>query len=89
MRRTAQLESKGLVALRFVDNFGKVTETYPANPNGSANGITAVTSESGRVTIMMPHRACLPHREQLRHPENWGEDSPWMRIFRNARKQLG
>lgn len=55
MRRTAQLESKGLVALRFVDNFGKVTETYPANPNGSANGITAVTSESGRVTIMMPH----------------------------------
>ena len=51
----AQLESKGLVALRFVDNFGKVTETYPANPNGSVNGITAVTSESGRATIMMPH----------------------------------
>ncbi len=45
----------GLVALRFVDNFGKVTETYPANPNGSPNGITAVTSESGRATIMMPH----------------------------------
>ena len=43
------------VALRFVDNFGKVTETYPANPNGSVNGITAVTSESGRATIMMPH----------------------------------
>jgi phosphoribosylformylglycinamidine (FGAM) synthase-like amidotransferase family enzyme len=51
----AQLESKGLVALRFVDNFGKVTESYPANPNGSPNGITAVTSESGRATIMMPH----------------------------------
>ena len=51
----AQLESKGTVALRFVDNFGKVTETYPANPNGSVNGITAVTSESGRATIMMPH----------------------------------
>lgn len=51
----AQLESKGLVALRFVDNFGKVTENYPANPNGSPNGITAVTSESGRATIMMPH----------------------------------
>ncbi|WP_427033283.1 phosphoribosylformylglycinamidine synthase [Enterobacter hormaechei] len=86
----AQLESKGLVALRFVDNFGKVTETYPANPNGSANGITAVTSESGRVTIMMPH----PERvfrtvSNSWHPENWGEDSPWMRIFRNARKQLG
>ena len=86
----AQLESKGLVALRFVDNFGKVTETYPANPNGSANGITAVTSESGRATIMMPH----PERvfrtvSNSWHPENWGEDSPWMRIFRNARKQLG
>ncbi|MGQ7572569.1 phosphoribosylformylglycinamidine synthase subunit PurQ, partial [Streptococcus suis] len=51
----AALESKGLVALRYVDNFGKVTETYPANPNGSPNGITAVTTENGRVTIMMPH----------------------------------
>jgi phosphoribosylformylglycinamidine synthase, single chain form len=86
----AALESKGLVALRFVDNFGKVTETYPANPNGSPNGITAVTTESGRVTIMMPH----PERvfrtvANSWHPENWGEDGPWMRIFRNARKQLG
>lgn len=86
----AALESKGLVALRYIDNFGAVTETYPANPNGSPNGITAVTSESGRVTIMMPH----PERvfrtvANSWHPANWGEDSPWMRIFRNARKQLG
>ncbi len=86
----AQLESKGLVALRYVDNLGKLTETYPANPNGSPNGITAVTTENGRVTIMMPH----PERvfrtvSNSWHPENWGEDSPWMRIFRNARKQLG
>ncbi len=86
----AALESKGLVALRYIDNFGAVTETYPANPNGSPNGITAVTSESGRATIMMPH----PERvfrsvSNSWHPENWGEDSPWMRIFRNARKQLG
>ncbi|MGJ0481848.1 phosphoribosylformylglycinamidine synthase [Pantoea agglomerans] len=86
----AALESKGLVALRFVDNFGKVTETYPANPNGSPNGITAVTNESGRVTIMMPH----PERvfrtvSNSWHPAEWGEDSPWMRIFRNARRQLG
>ncbi|KAA1139502.1 hypothetical protein D3H39_26755, partial [Citrobacter portucalensis] len=54
------------------------------------NGITAVTTENGRVTIMMPH----PERvfrtvSNSWHPENWGEDSPWMRIFRNARKQLG
>ncbi|MEJ4045219.1 phosphoribosylformylglycinamidine synthase [Erwinia sp. SLM-02] len=86
----AQLEQKGLVALRFVDNFGNVTQQYPANPNGSPNGITAVTNESGRVTIMMPH----PERvfrtvSNSWHPEEWGEDSPWMRIFRNARKQLG
>ena len=86
----AALESKGLVALRYIDNLGAVTENYPANPNGSPNGITAVTSESGRVTIMMPH----PERvfrtvANSWHPANWGEDSPWMRIFRNARKQLG
>nr|WP_024965404.1 phosphoribosylformylglycinamidine synthase [Pantoea sp. IMH] len=86
----ATLESKGLVALRYVDNFGKVTQHYPANPNGSPNGITAVTNESGRVTIMMPH----PERvfrtvSNSWHPQEWGEDSPWMRLFRNARKQLG
>lgn len=86
----ATLEHKGLVALRFVDNFGNVTQQYPANPNGSPNGITAVTNESGRVTIMMPH----PERvfrtvSNSWHPAEWGEDSPWMRIFRNARQQLG
>ncbi|MDU6412528.1 MAG: phosphoribosylformylglycinamidine synthase, partial [Yersiniaceae bacterium] len=86
----AQLEHQGLVALRYVDNSGSVTETYPANPNGSPNGITAVTNASGRVTVMMPH----PERvfrtvSNSWHPDNWGEDSPWMRMFRNARRQLG
>lgn len=86
----SQLEHANLVALRFVDNNGHVTESYPANPNGSPNGITAVTNLSGRVTVMMPH----PERvfrtvSNSWHPENWGEDSPWMRMFRNARKQLG
>lgn len=85
----AQLESKGLVALRYIDNAGMVTQDYPANPNGSTNGITAVTNESGCVTIMIPH----PERvfrtvTNSWHPAEWGEDSPWMRIFRNARKQL-
>ncbi|WP_145594795.1 phosphoribosylformylglycinamidine synthase [Yersinia aleksiciae] len=84
------LEQNNLVALRFVDNYGAVTEQYPANPNGSANGITAVTSANGRATVMMPH----PERvfrtvSHSWHPEEWGEDSPWMRMFRNARKQLG
>lgn len=84
------LEQSGLVALRFVDNLVQVTEQYPANPNGSPNGITALTTTDGRVTIMMPH----PERvyrtvSNSWHPDNWGEDGPWMRIFRNARKQLG
>ena len=86
----AALENHGLVALRFVNNAGQVTEAYPANPNGSPNGITAVTSANGRATVMMPH----PERvfrtvSNSWHPEEWGEDSPWMRMFRNARKQLG
>jgi phosphoribosylformylglycinamidine synthase len=86
----AAIEHHNLVALRFVDNNGNVTERYPANPNGSPNGITAVTNSSGRVTVMMPH----PERvfrtvSNSWHPETWGEDSPWMRMFRNARKQLG
>ena len=84
------LENSGLVAARYINHFGQVTEVYPANPNGSPNGITAVTSNDGRATIMMPH----PERvfrtvTNSWHPDNWGEDSPWMRIFRNARKQLG
>ncbi|GAA0512483.1 phosphoribosylformylglycinamidine synthase [Tatumella terrea] len=84
------LQAAGLVALRYVDNYGQPTETYPANPNGSPQGITAVTNTSGRVTIMMPH----PERvfrtvSNSWHPQEWGEDSPWMRIFRNARQQLG
>ncbi|OZI14219.1 phosphoribosylformylglycinamidine synthase [Sodalis-like symbiont of Philaenus spumarius] len=86
----AMIERAGLVALRYVDNYGKVTENYPANPNGSPNGITAVNNTSGRVTLTMPH----PERvfrtvSHSWHPAEWGEDGPWMRLFRNARKQLG
>lgn len=84
------LENSQLVSLRYIDNMAMVTEGYPANPNGSVNGITAVTTKDGRSTIMMPH----PERvfrtvSHSWHPDNWGEDSPWMRIFRNARQQLG
>ncbi|MFP3019575.1 MAG: phosphoribosylformylglycinamidine synthase [Arsenophonus sp.] len=83
------LEKNQLVVLRFVDNYGKITQKYPANPNGSINGITSVTSLDGRATIMMPH----PERvfrtvTHSWHPPEWGEDSPWMRIFRNARRQF-
>lgn len=83
------LEQSQLVAVRYIDHFATVTEDYPANPNGSPRGITAVTTPDGRATIMMPH----PERvfrtvSNSWHPDNWGEDSPWMRMFRNARKQL-
>ncbi|WP_111643083.1 phosphoribosylformylglycinamidine synthase [Marinimicrobium alkaliphilum] len=81
-----QCDTSGLVAMRYIDNQLSVTETYPANPNGSPRGITSVTSEDGRATIMMPH----PERvfrtvTHSWHPEDWGEDSPWLRLFRNAR----
>ncbi|REF27542.1 phosphoribosylformylglycinamidine synthase [Xenorhabdus cabanillasii] len=85
-----ELKKHQQVAMRFVDNYGQATENYPANPNGSVEGITSVTSLDGRVTVMMPH----PERvfrtvSNSWHPKEWGEDGPWMRIFRNARKQLG
>lgn len=84
------MENAGLVAARFVDNNGVATTQYPNNPNGSPKGITSVTSKDGRVTIMMPH----PERvfrtvANSWHPDSWGEDSPWMRMFRNARVNLG
>ena len=79
-----------LVAARYVDNRGQVTETYPYNPNGSPQGITAVTTPDGRFTIMMPHPERV-FRSVLFSwkPDGWGEDSPWMRMFRNARKWIG
>ena len=86
----AQAEARALVALRFVDNRGAATEVYPANPNGSPAGITGLTTADGRFTILMPH----PERvfrtvQQSWHPQGWGEDGPWMRMFRNARVWVG
>jgi phosphoribosylformylglycinamidine synthase len=79
--------SQVIGALRYIDNAGKVTETYPMNPNGSAQGLTGVTTPDGRFTLMMPH----PERvfrsvQHAWHPDGWGEDAPWLRLFRNARK---
>ncbi|MFT5758531.1 MAG: phosphoribosylformylglycinamidine synthase [Alteromonadaceae bacterium] len=84
------INDSGTVSMRYVDNYGQVTETYPANPNGSPDGITALTTTDGRVTIMMPH----PERvfrtvANSWHPDEWQEDSPWVRIFRNARAFIG
>ncbi|NDV89826.1 phosphoribosylformylglycinamidine synthase [Alteromonas sp. 345S023] len=78
------------VALRYIDNYGDVTTQYPANPNGSPQGITGLTSEDGRCTIMMPH----PERvfravANSWCPDDWQEDGAWMRMFRNARRFVG
>ncbi|WP_282347741.1 phosphoribosylformylglycinamidine synthase [Pseudomonas sp. PS01301] len=81
-----QADVSGCVALRFVDTHGKVTEQYPANPNGSPRGITGLTSRDGRVTIMMPHPERVFRAVQNSwKPEEWNEDGAWMRMFRNAR----
>lgn len=81
-----EADLSGCVAMRFVDNHGKVTESYPANPNGSPRGITGLTSRDGRVTIMMPHPERVFRAVQNSwRSEDWNEDAPWMRMFRNAR----
>jgi len=80
----------GLIAVHYVDNRGAVTEQYPANPNGSPAGIGGLTTADGRVTIMMPHPERVFRTVQCSwHPDEWGEDSPWMRMFRNARVWVG
>ncbi len=87
--------AKKLVSMRFVDNAallnGAATETYPLNPNGSPQGITGLTTQNGRFSIMMPHpervfRTVQNSWQQDVHASNRHEDSPWMRMFRNARK---
>lgn len=84
------LEASGQIAVRYVDHNGNVTQTYPLNPNGSPNGITAVTTTDGRFTIMMPHPERVVRAvSNSWHPDSFKEDSPWMRIFRNARVHLG
>jgi phosphoribosylformylglycinamidine synthase len=86
----AQLTDSELVALRYVDNHGQITGRYPYNPNGSEEGITGVTTPNGRVTIMMPHPERVFRTSQYSwHPANWGEDAPWIQIFRNARRWYG
>ncbi len=80
---------KGVVALRYVDYQGKLTEQYPHNPNGSVLGITGLTVPDGRVTIMMPHPERVSRTVQLSwHPKQWPDYSPWQKLFDNARMWL-
>jgi phosphoribosylformylglycinamidine synthase len=85
-----QAGAKAVAALRFVDNRGAPTAIYPMNPNGSPEGITGLTTPDGRFTILMPHpERCFRAVQQSWRPKGWGEDSPWMRMFRNARSWVG
>ncbi|HLS85894.1 MAG TPA: phosphoribosylformylglycinamidine synthase [Burkholderiales bacterium] len=78
------------VAMRYVDNRGRVTETYPYNPSGSPGGITGVTTADGRFTIVMPHPERVFRSVQLSWaPDEAPEDSPWMQMFYNAREWVG
>jgi phosphoribosylformylglycinamidine synthase len=80
----------GLVCARFVNNKHEVTEQYPLNPNGSPLGMTALTTTTGRVTILMPHPERVFRTVAMSwHPADWPEDSPWMRLFYNARTWVG
>jgi phosphoribosylformylglycinamidine synthase len=82
--------SKVIAAMRFTDNHGQPTEAYPANPNGSAGGLTAVTTADGRFTAMMPHPERVFRNIQMSWTSgNQNELSPWMEIWRNARRWVG
>ena len=82
--------AQAIAAMRFVDNHGQATEQYPLNPNGSAGGLTAVTTADGRFTAMMPH----PERVFRNVQMSWtsgdiSSTSPWLRVWQNARKWVG
>jgi phosphoribosylformylglycinamidine synthase len=76
-----------LATMRFIDHASTPTEVYPFNPNGSPQGLTGFTTTDGRFSIMMPHPERVFRAVQYSwRPDDWQEDGPWMRMFRNARK---
>jgi phosphoribosylformylglycinamidine synthase len=86
----SQNPANAQVALSYVDSYGNQTESFPANPNGSPDGITGLTSNDGRFTIMMPHpERCFRAVQNSWHPSEWHEDGAWLRMFRNARVWVG
>jgi phosphoribosylformylglycinamidine synthase len=85
-----RLQSAAQISLRFVNHAGQPAEVYPANPNGSPGGVTGLCNTDGRVTILMPHpERVIRTASNYWHPDNWGEESPWLRMFRNARRWVG
>ncbi|MBU8895082.1 phosphoribosylformylglycinamidine synthase [Corallococcus sp. M34] len=86
----SRVNGLGFVTTRYVDNHGRLASTYPANPNGSPHGIAGLTTRDGRFSITMPHPERVHRTAQHSwHPRGWGEEGPWMRMFRNARAWLG
>jgi len=82
--------AQDLVTLRYVDNRGVATETYPLNPNGSPQGITGLTTPDGRFSIMMPHPERVFRAVQHSwHPSDWQENGAWLKMFQNARRWVG
>ncbi|NYZ62115.1 phosphoribosylformylglycinamidine synthase [Luteimonas deserti] len=87
---TEQDRAAAQVAVRYVDGTGAPATTYPANPNGSDGAVAGLCTRDGRVTIVMPHPERTTRTVNLSWaPTDWVEDSPWMRMFRNARRALG
>jgi phosphoribosylformylglycinamidine synthase len=85
-----EAQTRALTCLRYVDNRGAPSETYPLNPNGSPGGITGLTTPDGRFTILMPHPERVFRAVQCSwRPEGDGDESPWLRLFRNARAWVG
>ncbi len=85
-----QALSAKTAALRYVDSRDRPATSYPANPNGSPQAITGFTNLDGRFTIMMPHPERVFRAVQNSwRPVDWGEDGPWLRMFRNARAAVG
>jgi len=83
-------QASARVALRYIDGEGAIAKVYPLNPNGSPDGITGLTSDDGRVTILMPHPERTPRTLNLSWaPREWEGDSPWLRMFGNARAWVG
>ncbi len=81
--------SSNNIALQYVDHNANPTQAYPHNPNGSDNAVAGVTNDSGRVTIMMPHpERVIRSVQHSYHPKDWGERSPWIKIFENARNWI-
>tara|TARA_B100000959_G_scaffold103640_2_gene109289 strand:+ start:6182 stop:10105 length:3924 start_codon:yes stop_codon:yes gene_type:complete len=84
-----QQQAQDCIAVRYVDNYGNTAESYPANPNGSIDGICGLTSLDGRATIIMPHPERVARTTQNSwHPDEWGEEGPWFHMFKNARRYL-